>query len=62
MKNMMEYKGYIGSVGYSDEDNTFYGKVEFIRSLVSFEGVDVESLRQSFHEAVDDYLEAMILT
>jgi predicted HicB family RNase H-like nuclease len=57
MKNMMEYKGYLGSVGYSDEDSTFYGKVEFIRSLVSFEGDDVESLRQSFHEAVDDYLD-----
>jgi predicted HicB family RNase H-like nuclease len=58
MKNMMEYKGYLGSVSYSDEDSTFYGKVEFIRSLISFEGDEVESLRQSFHEAVDDYLES----
>jgi predicted HicB family RNase H-like nuclease len=44
MKNMMEYKGYLGSVNYNDEDEIFYGKVEYIRSLISY-------------EAVDDYLE-----
>ncbi|GEM_PF-2376007 len=57
MKNMMEYQGYFGSVNYNDEDGVFYGKLEYIRSLVSYEGYDVESLRASFHEAVDDYLE-----
>ncbi|MGO9020351.1 MAG: type II toxin-antitoxin system HicB family antitoxin [Syntrophobacteraceae bacterium] len=57
MKNMMHYKGYYGSVNYSDEDRLFYGKVEFIRALISYEGTDVKSLRQAFEEAVDDYLE-----
>lgn len=56
MKNMMEYKGYLGSGNYNDEDEVFYGKVEHIRSLISYEGHDVESLAVSFHEAVDDYL------
>ena len=56
MKNMIEYKGYFGSVNYSDEDNIFYGKVEYIRSLISFEGNDVTSLRLNFQEAVDDYI------
>jgi len=56
MKNMMTYKNYYGSVHYSDEDKVFYGKVEFIRALVSFEGTDVNSLRKAFEEAVDDYL------
>ena len=56
MKNMMEYKDYFGSVNYDDEDKIFYGKVEYIRSLISYEGHDVESLRNSFCEAVDDYL------
>jgi predicted HicB family RNase H-like nuclease len=27
-----------------------------IRDLVTYEGTDVESLKRSFHEAVDDYL------
>ena len=57
MKNLMEYKGYLGSVNYNDEDKIFYGRVEYIRSLVSYEGHDVESLQNSFHEAVEDYLE-----
>ncbi|MCG9890387.1 MAG: type II toxin-antitoxin system HicB family antitoxin [Thermosynechococcaceae cyanobacterium MS004] len=57
MKDMMEYKGYFGSVHYSDEDELFYGKAEFIRSLISYEGHDVSSLKTSFHEAVEDYLE-----
>ena len=57
MKDMMAYKGYYGSVHYGDEDQIFHGKIEFIRSLVSYEGMDVKSLRTVFEEAVDDYLE-----
>ena len=57
MKDMMTYKDFVGSVHYSDEDRIFYGKVEHIRSLISYEGTDVDSLRQAFEESVDDYLE-----
>lgn len=53
---MIEYKDYAGSVYYSDEDKIFYGKVEYIRSLISFEGEDMASFRASFEEAIDDYL------
>jgi predicted HicB family RNase H-like nuclease len=56
MKDMMAYKGYHGSAHYNDEDQVFHGKIEFIRSLVSYEGTDVRSLRTAFEEAVDDYL------
>lgn len=55
--NFMKYKNYYGSVQYSDEDRALYGKLEGIRDLVSYEGQDVNSLRRSFEEAVDDYLE-----
>jgi len=41
MKDMMAYKRYFGSVHYSDEDQIFHGKIEFIRSLVSYEGTDL---------------------
>lgn len=47
MKDMMSYKGYYGSVHYSDEDRVFHGKIEFVRSLVSYEGGDVEGLRKA---------------
>jgi len=56
MSSAMEYKGYIGSVGYSDEDEVFHGRLEGLRDLVTFEGTDVRTLRKAFREAVDDYL------
>lgn len=56
MKDMMDYKGYFGSVHYSDNDQVFYGKLENIKGLVNYEGTDVAGLRQEFQEAVDDYL------
>jgi predicted HicB family RNase H-like nuclease len=57
MKDIMSYKGYMGSVHYSDDDRVFFGKIEYIESLINFEGMNLESLRQAFEEAVDDYLE-----
>jgi len=54
---MMEYKNYYGSVHYNDEDKLFYGKLEFIQPLVTYEGTDVHGLRKDFEGAVDDYLE-----
>jgi len=52
MKDMMSYKGYYGSIHYSDEDQIFHGKIEFVRSLVSYEGNSINSLRKAFEEAV----------
>jgi predicted HicB family RNase H-like nuclease len=57
MKDLMKYKGYYGSVHYRDDDLIFHGKVEFIRSLVSYEGTDIKGLQTAFEEAVDDYLQ-----
>jgi len=56
MTTLLEYKGYYGSIDYSEEDETFFGKLEFIRDLVTFEGTDAGGLKKAFHEAVDDYL------
>jgi predicted HicB family RNase H-like nuclease len=52
----MTYKGYIGSVAFSEKDNVFFGKIEGINGLVNFEGESVKELTEAFHEAVDDYL------
>lgn len=57
MNNTMEYKGYIGSVEFSETDQILYGKVQGIRSLISYEGTTVSELIEDFHGAVDDYLE-----
>ena len=56
MNNTMEYKGYLGSVEFSEEDALFYGKVLGIRALISYEGSTARELLADFHGAVDDYL------
>ena len=58
MNNTIQYKGYIGSVEFSEEDSIFYGKVMGIRSLISYEGESARELLADFHGAVDDYLES----
>ena len=57
MNNTIQYKGYAGSVEFSEEDGLFYGKVMGIRSLISYEGENARELIDDFHAAVDDYLE-----
>ncbi len=54
--NTLKYKGFIGSVDFSEEDNIFFGKIEGIDGLVNFEGSSVNELKSSFHEAVEDYI------
>ena len=56
MNNTMEYKGYVGSLEFSEEDAIFYVKVIGIRSLISYEGENARDLVSDFHTAVDDYL------
>ena len=56
MSNFLQHRGYLGSVHFSDEDETFHGRLEFIRDLVTYEGADAKRLKRAFREAVDDYL------
>ena len=56
MSSTMEYKGYVGNVEFSEEDEVFFGKVIGIRSLISYEGATAKELIKDFHDAVDDYL------
>ena len=57
MKDILNYKEFIGTVHYSSDDEVFYGKILEIDDLVTFEGKTVEELKKSFNEAVDDYIE-----
>ena len=54
--NTMNYKGYLGTVNFSEKDACFYGKIEGIDGLVNFEGESVQELTAAFHEAVEDYM------
>ena len=54
--NTMKYKGFIGSVHYSEVDGVFSGRIEGIDGLVTFEGASIQELTEEFHKAVEDYL------
>ena len=55
--NAIKYKSYIGSVEYSNEDKCFFGKLEMIDDLVTFEASTVDDLEKFFQDSVDDYIE-----
>lgn len=52
----LSHKGYIGSIHYSHEDKVFWGKLELIDALVTFEANNAADLEANFIDAVDDYL------
>ena len=56
-KDFLEYKGFIGSVHFSTDDEVFFGRIEGLPDLVSFEGSTVKELKKAFEEAVSDYIE-----
>ena len=62
MKDILQYKDFIGSVHFSTEDECFFGKIEGIDDLVTFEGQSVRDLKKAFQEAVEDYTELCRLT
>lgn len=57
MKDVLKYKDFIGSVHFSAEEECFFGKLEGVDDLVTFEGRDVAELKRAFREAAEDYLE-----
>ena len=57
MTDRLKYKEFIGSVHYSAEDEVFYGKIEGVNDLITFEGNTVTKLKKAFKEAVNDYQE-----
>lgn len=58
MNNILDHKGYSGSVEFSAEDQVFFGKVLGIRDVVTFEGKSVHEITKSFRTAVDDYIKS----
>jgi len=57
MANTIEYNGYIGSIEYSSEDKCFFGKVEMINDLVTFEATSADELESNLQASVDEYIQ-----
>ena len=56
--NKLRYKGYVGSVEVSEEDNCLYGHVLDLprETEITYEGGTVAQLKEDFMNAVDDYI------
>jgi len=54
--DVLTYKGFIGSVHFSSEDDVFFGKVEGINDLITFEGDSVKELRNAFRYVIDEHI------
>jgi len=55
----IHYKGYTGSVEYSEEDKVFHGKLLHLTDLVTYESESKSGLLAEFTFSVDDYLETI---
>jgi predicted HicB family RNase H-like nuclease len=53
----MKYKGYEAIVEFDDEDRLFVGRVINTRDVIAFDGSSVDELEQSFHAAINEYLQ-----
>jgi predicted HicB family RNase H-like nuclease len=55
----LKYKGYSGTVEYSEEDNCLYGKVIGMhKNIISYEGKTIEELKADFEAGIDLYLDS----
>lgn len=53
----LKYKGYIGSVEFSEEDSCLFGKVlGMSKDCITYEGETIGELKRDFEGAIDDYI------
>ena len=57
MSTTMTNRGYAARIECDDDDRIFRGRIAGIPDGVGFRADSVDSLRQAFREAVEDYLE-----
>ncbi|MDR1779160.1 MAG: type II toxin-antitoxin system HicB family antitoxin [Tannerella sp.] len=60
LNNVLTYKGFIGFVQFSADDNVFFGKVEGIEDLITFEGESVKELKEAFQYVIDEHIKDCI--
>jgi predicted HicB family RNase H-like nuclease len=54
----LKYKGYLGTIEPDLETGELFGKLAFIRDLITYEAETLKALEQAFQESVDGYLES----
>lgn len=57
MNELLEYKGYQGTVHFDVDAGILHGEVLHLNDVITFQGRTVEEIIQAFRDSVDDYLE-----
>ena len=52
----IEYKGYVGTIEYSPEDDIYHGQLLNIDDSINYDGTSIEELYMDYKEAVDFYI------
>ena len=55
-EQLLRYKTYHGSIEVSLKDERLFGRVQFVRDVVAYDGQTVQELQSAFVKAVDGYL------
>ena len=54
----LSYKGYAARIEFDAEDEIFAGHIAGPRDVIGFHADNAAELKEAFHEAVDDYVDA----
>jgi predicted HicB family RNase H-like nuclease len=54
---MFWHKGYVGSFTFDDKAALFMGRASNVHYPITFQGKSVESTKQYFKDAINEYLE-----
>lgn len=57
MENRLTHKGFIGSVNFSPDNRIFFGQIEGINDLVTFEGNTIDELKNAFKSMVEEHIQ-----
>ena len=52
----IEYKGYVGTIEYSPEDNIYNGRLLNTNDSINYDGTSIEELYMNYQEAVNFYI------
>jgi predicted HicB family RNase H-like nuclease len=50
------YKGFTGSIEFSEEDNVYHGKLLNIKDIVTYEAINKPRIQEVFEQAVELHL------
>ncbi len=56
MGDLLEYRGFHGTIEYSKDDECLIGQVQFIEGTIVYAGENISEIKEMFLSSVDEYL------